>query len=331
MKRKNSANNMSKRAVSKLTHTWEKKDCPLSVTTKLLDEDRIISGILLENNKADDVRKKRLKDQVDDLSNDVALLEATLKLKREELKKVEDERTLFLKDEKKKERRVSFIHCLMSKRELIVAQQKMGEQPLAMTKEEEDWNRCLVKRLENLQVDDTPDLQLLDEWERIRHSDKVRQILKEQEDADWKAWEEEAQAHFEYDMEIEGGGDVVYDTSVIDEEDEKDTSPIYSVDISFPPLSEDPDTISTEKFVMFQPVRIVKGKHSAIKAYFVDYDTPNVVFVMLNKDPLQRERVFRSSITATRCSTDGCNTYATAPLNCYPYKFDTPLCKEHQL
>ena len=52
---------MSKEAVTKLTYTWEKKDYPLSVTSSLLEEDRIIYGILLDNNKVDGVRKKHLR------------------------------------------------------------------------------------------------------------------------------------------------------------------------------------------------------------------------------------------------------------------------------
>ena len=225
----------------------------------------------------------------------------------------------------------------MGKRELYVAEQKLGEQSQPMTEEDKEFRR----RLLTLRVDDEPDLNTLEEWGRLRRSVKVRQILKqilkEQEDADWKAMEEEAQAHFEYDIENEGDCDVVYDMSVIDKEEEKDTPPVEPLSMSFPPLPEDKHAISTETFFMFQPVRITRNqKHIGIKAYFQAFvknkkgESAKCVAIMLNKDPLESTVVYHSSITATPCSTAGCTSMSTVPLKTYPYDFDTHLCKEHQ-
>ena len=207
-------------------------------------------------------------------------------------------------------------------------------------------------------VNDTP---LLEEWEQLRVSELADKVLIGiVEEPDWcndlhPDIAQETLAHIDDYME-----DWFEEQRLIDDSGEpysegKDgkqiiqyfsTPPMYSIPeyVLFKQrahqrllqempafVPEDPDAISTEKFVMFQPVRIVRGKHTGIKAYFIDYDTPKVVFVILNKDPLQRERVFRSSITAITCSFAGCDTHAIAPLTTYPYKFDTPLCKGHQL
>jgi hypothetical protein len=116
----------------------------------LSDEDRVISGILLKENVVDVAQEKQLVGHVEDLSNEITILEATLKLKRDELKKVNEKRNLFLIDKKEKEERISFIHSLIAKRELYVA-----TQPQQM--EEDDKN--LHQRLLNLhEVEVTPDL-----------------------------------------------------------------------------------------------------------------------------------------------------------------------------
>ena len=253
---------------------------------------------------------------------------------------IEEERALFLKDKKDKERRVSFIHSLMSKRELYVAEQemeqKMGVQPQPLSKEEKE----LQQRLLNLQVDDTPDLHVLEEWRRLRCSTKVRLILQEREDADWKAEQEWAEEQMSFDMANYGDGDgdgcgQEYDLDTLaegEEENEKDTPPVEHLALSLPALPEDKDGISTETFVMFQPVRIVRGQHTGIKAYFQTFTSKKhkKVSVMLNKDPLQQAIVYHSSITPIMCSAYGCDVHATVPPTTFPYNFDTPLCKEHQ-
>ena len=316
---------MSKQAFQILTHTWEKNNQPLSITTTLLDEDRIISGILLERNVVDVVQENHLGELVNQLKNDITLLQASLKLKCEELKKVEDERALFLKDKKEKEKRVIFIQSLMGKRELYVAEQKLGEQSQPMTEEDKEFHR----RLLTLRVDNEPDLNTLEEWGRLRHSSKVRQILKEQEDAYWKMMEEE---HFQdlEDSDGDDGGGQELDMPI------PDTPPVEPLPMSFPPLPEDKHAISTEIFFMFQPVRILRGQNAGIKAYFQTFvqnkkgESTKRVSVMLNKDPLINGTVYHSSITAIPCSTDGCTSMSTVPLKTYPYDFDTHLCKEHQ-
>jgi hypothetical protein len=167
---------MSRQVVANLTHTWEKKDHPLSLTTKLLEEDRIISGILLEQNVVDVAQGTRLGEQEEALSNDIASLEASLKQKCEELKMVKKERALFLKDKKKKDGRYTFIHRLMWKRQLYVAEQKMGDQPQPLGEEDEEFienTRKRLLRIHGADPDNTPDLQVLEEWERLRYSTTV--------------------------------------------------------------------------------------------------------------------------------------------------------------
>jgi hypothetical protein len=163
----------------------------------------------------------------------------------------------------------------------------------------------------------------LEKWRRLRTSAQVRQILREQDDAIWAA---SAAAYFDSDNEVynsDGDGD---------EEQElvPDTPPVELLAMALPVLPEDKDDIPTEAFILFQPVRILKGDHAGIKAYFQEYDTKKKVCVMLSKDPYQSVIVFRSSISAIICSTDGCKTRAIAPPKTYPYDFDTHLCKEHQ-
>ena len=58
---------------------------------------------------SDVVQENHLGELVNQLENDITLLQASLKLKCEELKKVENERALFIKDKKEKEKRVIFI------------------------------------------------------------------------------------------------------------------------------------------------------------------------------------------------------------------------------
>ena len=101
---------MSRQVVANLTHTWERQNHPLSLTTKLLEEDRIISGILLEQNVVDVAQGTRLGEQEEELSNYISLLEESLKQKREKLKIVKKERALFLKDKKDKDRQTCIFY-----------------------------------------------------------------------------------------------------------------------------------------------------------------------------------------------------------------------------
>ena len=67
-----------------------------------------------------------------------------------------------------------------------------------------------------------------------------------------------------------------------DEEQElvPDTPPVELLAMALPVLPEDKDDISTEAFTLFQTVRILKGDHAGIKAYFQEYDTKKKVCVM---------------------------------------------------
>jgi hypothetical protein len=98
---------------------------------------------------------------------------------------------------------------------------------------------------------------------------------------------------------------------------------------SLPAVPEDEDEVSLQKFSGYVPVRINRGKNQGIRAYFLDYESPKVVLVRLDKDPLENATVFKSSISRITCSVNGCPHLAVKPKRTSPYDFASLLCSEH--
>ena len=95
------------------------------------------------------------------------------------------------------------------------------------------------------------------------------------------------------------------------------------------PVPENGEDISSETFNTFVPVRILRGKNHGVRAYFLEYESPKVVLVMLNKDPMEQATVFKSSISRIGCSLSGCVNVSTKPKKSFPYDFGVLLCAEH--
>ena len=231
---------------------WEEINVQAKDKERFIIDDRHISDILLAKpeNTLNHQQNVDFKECVQTLESEIFLAEEILKAKKMELGAIKNQQLIFTKDQNSIKERINVIKEIMQNKERRV------EPKLASIDVQLFQRLKLLKGIPEISPFVWDNIRK--DWERIRKVELPKyyeELDKEEQQEVAKYYQENS---FEWDSDLE---DMIpcnseCQTSLVDEKDEKDKK-----DSEESEVEEDEFLISDEKYMQWQPIHILKGKH----------------------------------------------------------------------